>query len=196
MIRRVLVLCMVCACTQPESRARPQGVATTSVEARASAPDSVDPTVGVEVSCEFVKDSAHLDGNVLIQDFLARDAAGQFLQSDKWFDGATDCPGHEPGPDSYTLIEAYTPSIAPVNDTLIRAVVSSRRIGYAGSEGVGQPTLRIDPGPMVDTVWTRRTRYGWRIVSPALRQHVLLSAPASQAELAPFKDSLARLGFH
>lgn len=145
--------------------------AAASVAARpASSPDSgglpwyLDPDEG----CGFDTTVAHPDGERLIAEFLERDAAGEFIQSSGWFTGATECPGHEPGPDAFTVIADYrvTP-LGGAADT-VRVAVTSTGLGTLVNGSRFEPDSRT----IVDTVQAIRTRYGWRIVSPALRQFV------------------------
>ena len=74
--------------------------------------DSVEPSTGVEASCDFSTTRAHPDRRKRAAEFLRRDAAGDFLRSDPWFDGATDCPGHEPGPNTLRLARLKSRAMA------------------------------------------------------------------------------------
>ena len=178
-----LLLLLLAAC-----QSRPD--ATSS---QAAAPGTIDPSTGVAGDCGFVKSFAHPNGRALLNEFLARDATGEFLQRDAWFVGATDCPAHEPGPDRYALIVSYTPMVTDRGDDLMQAVMTSRRLGYVGSDGARRPTFVLDTGIVIDTLNLRRTTYGWRVVSPALRQMVLYSDSATPTRLGPISDSVAAL---
>lgn len=160
---------------------------------QAASGEKIDPSTGVAVDCGFVRTFGHPNGRALLNDFLARDGAGQFLQSDPWLEGAVDCPAHEPGPDGYTLIFSYTPAETDHGDDLIDAVITSRRLGYVGSDGASRPTFKLDTGTVLDTIRLRRTEYGWRVISPALRQMVMFSDSGTPARLGPIADSVARL---
>lgn len=130
----------------------------------------LDPSEG----CGFDTTTAHPDPDRLITEFLERDAAGQFLQTDRWFNGATECPGQEPGPDAHLVIDAYR--VAPLSrsaDT-VRVAVTSAVVGMWGHLG-----LQPDAREVVDTVTAIRTPHGWRIAGPALRQFVLRAASDS-----------------
>lgn len=181
---RLPLLLVVLAACQPRSDGSPSQPAWS---------DAIDPASGVAGDCGFVKAFAHPNGRALLNDFLARDAAGEFLQSDPWFDGATDCPTHEPGPDRYALIFSYTPSVSDKADGLMQAVMTSRRFGYVGADSARRPTFVLDTGIVIDTLTLRRTRYGWRVVSPALRQMVLYSDSGTASRLGPIADSVAAL---
>lgn len=157
--------------------------------------DSFDADVGVETSCLFEKRDAHPDGRFLILEFLERDVRGDFLGADEWFNLATDCVGHEPGPDSHLVIDGYTVDVVPVNDTLLAGIVRERRIGWVYYDTAGKPSLELKPENTVDTVFARRTRYGWRIVGPALRQHIEIYGARNFALRNRYKDTLEALGF-
>lgn len=164
-----------------------------SPSTRSASGDTADPATGVAVDCGFVKTFAHPNGRALLNDFLARDGAGEFLQSDPWLEGALDCPAHEAGPDGYTLILSYSPAETDRGDDLIDAVITSRRLGYVGSDGASRPTFQLDTGTVIDTIRLRRTEYGWRVISPALRQMVMYSDAGTTGRLGPIADSVARL---
>ena len=178
---------------------RPHAEAGTAAPAVTGAPfpgDSIDPVSGYEQSCMFDTTHAHPDGRALLVEFLERDSRGDFLQTDKWFNSATDCPGSEPGPDSYDVIASYSATYIRANDTLWVAAITTRDIGWAsfGGPPAYEPFLAIAPGVVVDTVRAINTRFGWRVVSPALRQHVLLSANRAADVRGRYADSLAKLG--
>ena len=103
----------------------------------------------------------------LIAEFVRRDAAGDFRQSNEWFDGAVDCPGREPAPD--VAIEAAGYELVPlptIGDTA-RAEVRWTRLGYVSAVG-SKEALGLE----VDTLYATRTAFGWRIRSPALNPHM------------------------
>jgi hypothetical protein len=127
-----------------------------------------------------VQVAAHPLADSLIAEFLRRDAAGQFLRTDPWFAGATECPGHEEGPDAYAVIADYrTRELKRTPDSLAVEVTSSR-LGYVESANA----FRSDSAEVVDTVRAIRTTYGWRIAAPALRQFVVESAARARGDLA------------
>lgn len=131
----------------------------------------------------------HADPEALVVEFLRRDAEGQFLQTDDWFNGATTCPGHEPGPDGYTVIRSYTSSIVRRTTDEITVAVTSDVMGWTGHGGF---TAR--PSIHVDTVMAVRTPFGWRIDDrerSALRQLVLESTAAARGDLRPVADTTA-----
>lgn len=150
-------------CSSPESRPAADTSSPRAAAAVAPVPWYLDPAEG----CDFDTTAAHPDPDVLLRDYVARDAAGQFLRTDAWFAGAVECPGHEPGPDFFTVIDDH--AVAPLArgvDT-VRVAITSTVAGTMDAAG-----FRAAPGLAVDTVTAIRTPYGWRIASPALRQRV------------------------
>ena len=120
-------------------------------------------------------------------DFARRDARGDFLKSDTWFEAAVDCPGHEPAPDAFIIVKDYQISFDTLAPDTVRAKVTYLTLGSVE----GGTRVRLDSGPHVRTLVAIRGPYQWRIQSPALDQHVLLSATVA---LAWLPDSLrARL---
>ena len=143
-------------------------------------------------ACAMSHTLAHTNPDTLLAEFLARDAAGEFLDSDPWFDGATQCPGQEFAPDGYQVIDRYTAApLARTRDT-VAVVVTSRRVGIVSGQFYSPA-----PATIVDTVRAVSTPYGWRIESPAMRAFIQrdvasrrgdlsITAPASRASsLAP-----------
>src|SRR5665213_1260842 len=89
-----------------DRQAVPEGVERSTKAASVITRTPVANVPQEDTSCDLDHTVAHGDADSLIAEFIARDAAGQFLKADTWYDGATECPGHEPGPDSYTVIKA------------------------------------------------------------------------------------------
>jgi hypothetical protein len=196
--RRVFLLLgctlSVLGCAKAKAPSAAPGSAT-SVPIEVVDEDPVDPESGYEASCMFAKRVAHPDGASLIREFLERDGRGDFLRSDDWFGGATDCPGHEPGPDTYILIADQQVQIVRSGDSLIFGVVKARVLGLVGPGSRFSDTLLISPRSATDTLRAFRTRFGWRIRSPALRQHVLLSSQAARGVRDQYGDTLRKLGY-
>ena len=129
-------------------------------------------------TCDFERHQAHPDAAELAAQFVARDAAGDFLRTDSWFDGATTCPGHEPGPDTHGVVAGYRMNVERQADTLVEYRVSyadlgmmhyEQRPGDLAYHAVWTPHI----GEIAETLTVVRTTYGWRVRSPALWQHVL-----------------------
>jgi hypothetical protein len=87
--------------------------------------DPVDPDTGMPASCDFVKILAHPDPSVLLREFLERDSSGEFLQASQWFNGATECPGHEGAHDGFELIAGYD-----VSQMVVRGPSASATVRY------------------------------------------------------------------
>ena len=123
-------------------------------------------------SCEFVRTVAHADPESLINEFVARDARGEFTSSTAWFNGAVTCPGHEPGPDEATQVRSHQLRIIARGRDSVLAEVIWERVGY-----VGRGADALAPGVDHDTLVALRTEFGWRIASPALDPHVPVPPP-------------------
>ena len=138
-----------------------------------------------EAECGLSITDAHPDGHTLLHEYLERDATGQFLESDEWFDGATECPDHEPGPDAFRVISSYRVVDSTFSDTAGRAIIESRQLGRVSSDSLDDRIFEPDPRVYTDTVEVRLTRFGWRVRSPSLRQFVRAPAPVLDSLLAP-----------
>lgn len=103
----------------------------------------------------------------MAREFLIRDERGDFLKADAWFNSATTCPGHEPGPDAFTIVDGWGAKFDTLGDT-VRAKVTYRKLGSLS----GGTHFIADTGDEVRGLQVVRTRFGWRIVSPALDAHV------------------------
>ena len=184
-------LALVLACApqggRPVDAPAHSGAAATAVGAVPEPDDS---------SCDFVHATAHPNPDSLIVEFLRRDMHGQFLQSEKWLDSATTCPGHLPGPDFFTLVaDVHLVASSRTLDTAQYLAVY-RRLGWTGEDSTGSQ-LTVRPSPKADTLHFRlvRTGFGWRVDDPEMPQYVLAAAvrdrfpPVEQARL----DSLSRL---
>src|SRR4051812_33262179 len=85
-----------------------------------------------EASCAFVQIAAHPDPVPLIEEFVARDARGEFTRTNAWFTEAVDCPGHEGGPDEVTVATAHAVRIVARGRDSVTAEVTWQRVGYLG----------------------------------------------------------------
>jgi hypothetical protein len=127
----------------------------------------------------------HPDPIALAQEFVARDARGEFLQSTTWFNGATNCPGHEPGPDALRIVQGFRIAFDTVVGDTIRARVTYRVLGTLAGGNHIQP----DSGTEVRVLKLTKGPVGWRIESPALDQHLTLDVVVT---LRWLPDSLRR----
>lgn len=119
-------------------------------------------------TCAFDTTSRFDDPVSLARDFLIRDKGGDFLKSDAWFDSATTCPGHEPGPDAFTVIDGWVVKFDTLGRDTVRARVTYRRLGSLS----GGTHFTTDTGDELRVLRVVRTGFGWRIASPALDAHV------------------------
>ena len=136
-------------------------------------------------SCAFDTNGHYHDPVALVNEFLSRDEDGAFLKSDPWFDGATTCPGHEPGPDTFVIIDGRHVTFDTLPGDTVRARVTYRRLGLLG----GGTHFDVDTGESVRELKVVNTPFGWRILSPALNQHVDVDALSA---LKWLPDSLRR----
>lgn len=118
-------------------------------------------------SCDFVRMEAHQDPVALVEEFVARDANGEFTKANDWFNAAVDCPGHEPGPDHASMAKSHQVRILTRRPDSLVVEVIWQRVAY-----LGDAEYSMAPGLEYDTLTAIRTSFGWRIASPALNPHV------------------------
>ena len=82
-----------------------------------------------EPSCLFDRTPTHGGPDVLAREFLRRDAAGAFLQTDAWFNQNTTCSGHEPGPDTHDAVAGYRLQPLLRTDTVVQLLVTYAGLG-------------------------------------------------------------------
>ena len=122
--------------------------------------------------CAFDSSVVHRDPVALLREFAGRDAQGQFLKTDPWFDKAVDCPGHEPGPDAFAVIKTYDIAFDTISGDTVRARITYRPLGWLE----GGARFSADTTVEVRILKAAEGPFGWRIASPALDQHVLVDA--------------------
>ncbi|MBV9749452.1 MAG: hypothetical protein JO157_11620 [Acetobacteraceae bacterium] len=127
---------------------------------------AVEDTVG----CGLVPVIAHTEPETLVREFVQFDSAGAFTRANPWFNGAVDCPGHEPAPDQPMMVRSYRLRTLQADSTRYRAEVQWERLAYGDA---------LDPGVSVETLTVRRTPFGWRIQSPALNPKIPVPPPPS-----------------
>lgn len=145
----------------------------------------------VDESCAFVKIKAHEDVKELVHNFVRKDAEGLFLQADPWFESAVDCPGHEPAPDSYSVIKGY--DIKPVDSTDKSAKfdVTYQVVGAMAYKMDTEQKYVIEfepakkPGAVKRTMEAVNTPYGWRLTGEMMNPHVLATALLKRDDLSP-----------
>ena len=151
-------LAAVAACSKKDSA--PKGAA---VVARAPEPWFMNP----DEHCQFDSTTKHSDPEALVREFARRDEQGAFLRSDPWFHAAVECPGHERSPDTYSIVADAEVVPGRIAGDSARVGVRYTLLGVADVNG-----FRPDMRTVVDTVALYRSRFGWRLVSPAPMPHV------------------------
>lgn len=114
----------------------------------------------------------------LVRQYVKRDANGERLQSNPWFQDATTWPD-EPAYDSFSVIRSYTVvPPATIAGSPAKITVRYDRIGWAIPE-VGQLRFIAQWLPQVVVFVVVRTDEGWRIESPQIAQRVLAEVAAA-----------------
>ena len=126
-------------------------------------------------SCGLVASSQHADPALLLDEYLRRDGAGEFLRSNEWLGASLFCPNHVPGWDQATIIAGYESAALARVDTAASFTVRYSRIGRLTQDSAGfylieQPDIKTDTFRLV------HTRFGWRIAAPVQHQHILPAA--------------------
>ena len=166
MTRPVLVLLIAhcvtaCGPELPSNRPRDASAASASPD-RPSMTVGIDPDSTLDATCDFVKVQTHSDAHSLVTDFVARAAKGDFAGTNEWLGSALDCYGHEPGYDSFDVAQSYaTQSINTSGDT-VRYLLTINVAGFAAGGEFERNDTTVH-----DTLVVYRTKYGWRIKSPA-----------------------------
>ena len=109
-----------------------------------------------------------------------------FSTPNPWFNGATDCPGHEGGPDTYTAIANYSTSPLLRSDTSVAVTVVYSVLGEVHGDAEDSSVFEEHARQVIDTLVIRHTAYGWRVRSPALWLHVLVDSAFTYAKYIPF----------
>ncbi|MBK7908305.1 MAG: hypothetical protein IPJ78_17330 [Gemmatimonadetes bacterium] len=113
-------------------------------------------------SCAFDRALRHIVGDSLVREFVRRAATGSFDRTEEWLPTAVDCIGHEPGYDTFLVLDSTRVSQLPAGSDTLRYALSSRLRGRLVG-GQFEP----DSVARVDTIVAYRTMAGWRIASPA-----------------------------
>jgi hypothetical protein len=159
----------------PASSTIPSAASASGVVARDTLNASPEQTTDT-VACDFVPVLAHPSAQALLDDYLAHDAAGEFVEQSAWFDGAQLCPGHVPGWDESVLIRGYEVHAVVQDSTRFTAKVVYDRLGFITQNSAS--SILFEPQPARDTVMFElvRTKSGWRIVGPQLQPRVKVAA--------------------
>ena len=167
----IVAILIACACRDTTDRSASESTAALAPASATPTTMAADDTVGCELSGVL----AHSNPDTLLREFVRRDSAGQFTASTSWFNGAVDCPGHEPGPDAATMVRGYALRELARTDSMVQSEVRWERAGNVPPAGADV---------LVETLAVVRTPYGWRIHSPALDPKVPFSPGRSQVQRA------------
>jgi hypothetical protein len=123
--------------------------------------------------CGLVRVVAHPDPGVLVQSYVQRDGAGDFVHRVAWLDTAFVCPHRLPVAGAFTVV-ALSPVVAPLYqaDSSARYTVQSEQLGTVAPDTAGADYL-VHRDTKVDTVVAVRTAFGWRLVAPLPPTNVL-----------------------
>jgi hypothetical protein len=141
-----------------------------AAKASAAAARAPDPWFAqADQNCQFDSTNIHPDPDGLVREFVTRDAEGTFFVNDPWFASAVECPGRETAGTEYTIVtNAEVVPLRTIGDSA-RVGVKYTLLGVADANGF-RPDLRT----VTDTIRVNRSRFGWRIQTPAPVPHVTL----------------------
>jgi hypothetical protein len=141
--------------------------------------------------CGLVPAVAHANAGHLVEEYLARTGAGQFVKRDAWLDTAYECPHRLSVPKEFTVVGGS--SITPFSrtDTTVAFLVESPALGVLtlGTGRAGGASYLARSGVVADTFVVTRTPYGWRIVTPLLPERVVATTVLADAAHFPLKAS-------
>ena len=183
---------------EPSARSqRTSDAPAASVVAQPAAPSTPDSLASDTTGCSFVALQLHPQPRELVDEFLSRDAEGEFLSPGDWYFSALMCGG-KGGTDRAMLITSYQVDSLGVRPDTVRY-----RVTYAVRGSLDQDANGgfISPGvqQMADTFVVVRTAFGWRIAAPANPIPHLLPEVArrkwslSRGQDSVYLDSLSRL---
>ena len=122
--------------------------------------------------------TAAIDPLGLVREYVRRDAAGERLRGEPWFQDVVTWP-MEPAYDSFSVIRSYT-VVPPKSIAGSPASITVRydRIGWAFPE-VGRLRFVAQWLPQAVVFVVVRTEEGWRIDAPQFSQKVLAEVAAA-----------------
>lgn len=131
----------------------------------------------------IVKKDLGLTPDALVREYVQRDANGQFLRTDEWWNTANECPGCMGGPDTHEVISGFTiKRISELEYTVSYDVEGS----LARQDFVAKKSSRVVPFSVVKTEWGYKLRRrAYQMVSAKfICDHKLSTlTPASAAKL-------------
>lgn len=181
----LIVFCSLTACRGHDSSPPPAGQSPATAPAARVAANADNP---------WCKDTtpSHPDPGQLVREYLRRDAGGEFLASNKFWQSATECAGEGTG--AAAVITSYTVDSLGIRADTARFAVTYHFLGdlLQGSTGFA-PRARTE----TDTFVVIHRPYGWRIVGthdmPVLQRSAAQRFwPLTRTDLARL-DSAARV---
>jgi hypothetical protein len=112
--------------------------------------------------CEILKKYTNDDGERLLNEYIKRDARGDFLKTDQWIDTAVECPNFVPGPDEFVLVRDFKIGQIKTSENRVQMKVRYYKIGKLSQNSSGS-FLILDTTSFEVNVVAIRTDYGWRI---------------------------------
>jgi len=120
----------------------------------------------------------------LVRQYVQRDAAGERLGPDPWFEEVVTWP-MEPAYDSYTVIHRHEVERPPtITGSPARIRVRYEVMGWIATQGE-QSVFMEQPGVEVFEFVVLRDDEGWRLSKPQIDQHVLAEVVAAGGSLTP-----------
>ena len=147
----------------------------------------------VAISCTQGRDAAVPQRNTfdpkvradpvrLVREYVERDARGDRLETNAWFDSVVTWP-QDPGYDSYAVITRFGLSVLGEARDTTRVEVQYDVAGIMKAGGPADTRFAPRQRTEVDTFVVERAPDGWRISSPQIHQHVLAAAALQRSAL-------------
>jgi hypothetical protein len=121
--------------------------------------------------------AAVVDPVGLVKEYVKRDANGERLQAEPWFQQVVTWP-EEPGYDSYTVIRSYSVERPTIQGSPAKILVRYDVIGWVQWQDGEQVFLDQEMSQAITFVVVRDDN-GWRIDGPQFGQRVLAEIAAA-----------------
>lgn len=128
--------------------------------------------------CHMSRKNLKLGPEALVKEFLKRDAQGDFLKTDHWFNSATVCPEHESGPDEFNVIKNYKVEKAASAEKTSRFKVTYQVLGLSTQANEnGVECFGFVPGPRTfeKVIKVYQTPHGWKLQDGMLNDKQFVS---------------------
>jgi hypothetical protein len=125
--------------------------------------------------CGLVRVNAYPDPGVLVETYVQRDGAGDFVHPTAWLDTAYECPHQLPVTRAFAVV-AFSSAVAPLDraDSSARYTVQSEQLGAVTADTGGAGYV-VQRDTKVDTAVVVRTAFGWRLAAPMPPTNVLVA---------------------